>query len=124
MQTYNNSTDSAKMKITETITERKQVEKEISIPYYFRDKDKNFCKVVSKQHLLIVDADKNYWGAKTLLVDYNKVRIAEGTEISEDEYNYAFQKALDFVHALNQNDDIPTDEDENVKIDEILYDQR
>lgn len=122
MANLQTTTDSAKMKITETITERKQVEKEISIPYYFKDEYGNLCKLISNDY---------YISAKTGFVQtvevypvkHFKGRIASGTEITEEEFEAAYDSAMSFIQMMKQ-DNLPTEEDENVKIDEILYDQR
>lgn len=120
MANLNQTNGISKMKITEVITERKTVEKEVNIPYYFKDEYSNLCKVISTEHFISARADKDYWAIQTLPVNGFKERIAKGTPITEDDYNNAYEKALNYLQSLNY-DSFENEEDENVKIDEIIY---
>lgn len=123
MQSYTTTPESAKLKITETITERKQVEKDITLPYYFKDSLNRLCKVINEKHYLQVDANSVWPGVVTRIIEYNKDEICKGAPCTEEEYDIAFDKAITNLQMLNQNDDLPTEEDENVQIDRNLYNQ-
>jgi hypothetical protein len=122
MQNYQSTMESPKLSIDEVITEKRRVQKEVPLPYYVKLKNSNaVCKVVSRDHFIKVDPDKNWWGVKVVPVNSYLSEIAEGTPITEDEYNRAFETAKTYVEQLNSDEPQDTTEDENVAIDNQIY---
>lgn len=119
MQNYDQQTEVPKLRIATTITEIKSVDKEITLPYYFQDKDRNICKVVSNDHLISIDTDKDWWGTKVFPVRHYKAEISQGTPISEFEFEAAYQKAMMYVDLICKNQEVSKEVDENVEIDEM-----
>ena len=48
---------------------------------------------------------------------------ARGGEITPEEFYTAFEKAIMYVEYMNQNDDAPVEADDNIQIDQQLYNQ-
>lgn len=115
-------TQSTAMKISTTVTETKSVEKEITLPYYFKI-GHDLSKVISKTHFITIDTDNDWWAIKVRPVNAYKGDIAKGEPITEEEYNQAFEKAKMYVELLNSDEPIDNSQDENVQIDEMLYGQ-
>jgi hypothetical protein len=122
MQNNNTTAEMPKLSIDEVITEKRRIQKEVPLPYYVKLKNSNVvCKVVSRDHFIKVDPDKNWWGVKVAPVNSYLSEIAEGTPITEDEYNQAFETAKTYVEQLNSDEPQDRTEDENVQIDELKY---
>lgn len=115
------TTQTNHLKIATTITETKSVEKEITLPYYFKNAYGNFCKIVTPTHYLTVRSSSHSPLICSNLVEFGKSEIAEGTPCTQEEYDAAFGQAMMYLQALNSDEPIDKSEDENVKIDEMLY---
>lgn len=87
------------IKIKTTVTESRQVEKEISLPFYSK-KDGTFYKVSSENSGVRVTA-RNNLGMMWNLSEYefHSENIFEMTPCTEQEFNEAFEKALDVIKA-------------------------
>jgi hypothetical protein len=118
------TTESPKLKIATTITHTERVDKDIELPYYFKDCLGCSCKIVNDHFLISVDIENNFWAIKTSPVSACGDRIAKGTPISQDEYDAAYSKAMMYVDIINRNEDPSGEHDENVQIDEMIYNQR
>lgn len=116
------TTELPKLTISETITERRTVEKEITLPYFFKDEYGNLCKVVSNDYYISTKPDFVY-SVEVYPVKSFKGRIASGTTITEDEFDAAFDKSMTYIQMMAQNDDAPVEADDNIQIDQQLYNQ-
>lgn len=119
-QNYQTTSETPKLRIATTVTHTENIDKEIELPYYFKDKSNHICKLVSKNHLIVIDTDNDYWSAGVKPVRYNEDRIATGTPISQDEYEAAYSKAMMYVELINRNEEQSREKDENEEIDQIL----
>jgi hypothetical protein len=111
----------AKFSIDTVVTESKPVKKDIPLPYYFKTDGYSpaFCKVISQDHVIRVDNDKNWWSVGVRLVKHYLSEISKGTEITEEDFEVAYDNALTCVQMMHQ-DKVSTEPDPNVEIDEIL----
>jgi hypothetical protein len=108
------------LKIDTAVTETKFIKKDIHIPYYFKKGDNSLCKVISSEHFLIVDNSQGWWSVSCRPNKHYLSDIANGTPITADEYNAAFDNAKMNVELLN-DDSAPSNEpDDNVQIDEMI----
>jgi hypothetical protein len=114
---------STSMRIATTVTETKSVEKEITLPYYFKNKHGQLCKVVTNEFFIAVDADKNWWGAMVRQVVHNKDVIATGEPITADGFEAAYSKAMMYVDLICKNQEPSNEHDENEEIERNQLDR-
>lgn len=127
MQSNNQTTETPKLRIVATVKETTTVsiEKDLSLPYYFKDeKGGEVYKVVSKEFSIRIYDKKGWWRINVLPTDMYENEIASGTPISEFEFDAAYQKAMMYVDLINRNEDPLKEEDENVQIDSIIENRR
>lgn len=108
------------LKISGTYTETKFIDKEIDLPYYFKDRYDYLTKVVSETHGVQVSRTKNYWSACVVPISYMRDKIALGTPITADEFDAAYSQAMMYVDLINRNEDPSNEIDENVQIDQMM----
>jgi hypothetical protein len=108
------------LKIAAIYTETKQVEKEIELPYYFKNENGNFCKIVTPTHFLTVVSSSTGPLVMANMVQYNKDIIAKGTPCDKEDYESVFSQAM--MHLQMLNDDLPVSNevDENIQIDQMI----
>ena len=123
MQSNTTTAESPKLKITATYTETKRVEKEISFPYFFKDEYGNHCKLINEHFYLSTKSDVKF-GLHTIEaypVKHFKDRVVKGTQITEEEFEVAYDKAMMYINLIKENKEPSIEEDENVQIDEMIY---
>lgn len=121
MQSNNTTTETPKLKISETITHTERVEKSVSLPYFFKDVECGYlCKVVSNEHFILVDNSSNWWSARVRPVKSYLIEVAKGLPITEDEFEAAYENALMCVQTLKENAGPSHEHDENEEIDQII----
>lgn len=109
------------LKIATTYTETKSIEKEIELPYYFRQEHGGFIyKVVSEKYAIQVCTWNEHLGTCLCPASLFKERLAKGTPITEFEFDAAYQKATMYVDLIYKNQEPSNEKDENEEIDEIL----
>jgi hypothetical protein len=101
MQNYVTATESAKssMKIITTITEKKFIEKEIELPYFCKYTD-YYYKVATEKEVVVADYSTGYSSVKRMGFWLAEENIIKAEPITEQEFNQAFETALNNVKAL------------------------
>jgi hypothetical protein len=120
MQNYQSTMESPKLSIDEVITVRQRIQKDVPIPYYYKSESGNYCKVVTKEILVSVDNDSNWWGIKSMPVKHYADQIGKGTEITAEEFEIAYDNALTCVQMLVSDSQPSNERDVNEEIDEII----
>jgi hypothetical protein len=120
-QSNNTTAEMPKLKVVTTVTTTEQKELELSIPYYFKDKYDNLCKVVDQDYFLSAKCGGNmsFWTVEAYSVKSWKERIATGTPITEGEFETAYDKALMFIQMIKQDSQPSNERDVNEEIDEM-----
>lgn len=119
MQNYTSQTENPKLKIETMVQVWDTVKLDVDLPYYFKI-DSYLYKVVTTEHLIRVDADKNWWGAKVYPTKHYHSEINKGTPITADEFDAAYSQAMMYVDLINRNEEPSKEVDDNVQIDELL----
>jgi hypothetical protein len=109
------------IQIRTTVTETTKVEKDVTIPYYFKDEYRQLCKIISTTHFIAAKFEQDYWSIQVYPVKGWEARIGKGEEITEDQYNEAFENAKMYIEQLNSDEPQDMTEDENVQIDNQIY---
>jgi hypothetical protein len=119
MQKYSNTTESPKLSIA-TKTEV-DVYLEVDLPYYCRTSDTYF-KVISLEKALRV-TNNNCFSIIITNPTYSHIQreIASGIAITESEFDKAALAVITDVEEIAESKRYT---DENVQIDEMIYDQR
>jgi hypothetical protein len=120
MQNYQSTMESPKLSIDTIVTETKFVQKEVSIPYYFKNGYGNLCKIVSPNYFLVVFPSSTGPFVCAYTVENNVNEIAKGTACTEIEFESAFSQAMMHLQLLNDNSPESIEADPNVQIDEML----
>lgn len=121
MQSNNQIAETPKLRILATVTEKKVIDKEISLPYYFKGKYGSLIKIINSTHSIEVSDKKDWWSASVVSTAYCKDRLAESdVVITADEFDAAYSKAMMYVDLINRNEDPSKEVDENIQIDEML----
>jgi hypothetical protein len=113
--------ESPKLSIDTIVTETKFVQKEVSIPYYFKNSYGNLCKIVSPNYFLVVFPSSTGPFVCAYTVENNVNEIAKGTACTEIEFESAFSQAMMHLQLLNSDEPQDMTEDENVAIDNQIY---
>lgn len=109
------------IKISTTVTETKSVEKDVELPYYFKENHGGYIyKVVSEKHAIQVCTWNDHLGACLMPNSMYKSKLAAGAPITEDEFDAAFSKAQMYVDLINRNEEPVNEEDPNVTIDRMI----
>jgi hypothetical protein len=119
MQNYQSTMEIPKLTIDTVVTETKRVAKDINLPYFFKDKSGGRCKVVTLDHFISVDNDKNWWAVRTRPVKGYEADIAKGETITEDEFEAAYSNALMCVQLIKESQEPSRERDPNEEIDEM-----
>jgi hypothetical protein len=119
-------TQSTAMKISTTVTETKsvQVEKEITFPYYFKDKTYGLCCVFNSEHIITVSNHADWWKVQALPTKLYKQEIAAGEETTEAEFQTAYDNATQAIASIRFDQEAETGVDENEECDRLMEDQR
>jgi hypothetical protein len=120
MQNYQSTMESPKLSIDTIVTETKFVQKEVSIPYYFKNSYGNLCKIVSPNYFLVVFPSSTGPFVCAYTVENNVNEIAKGTACTEIEFESAFSQAMMHLQLLNDDSQPSNERDVNEEIDEIL----
>lgn len=103
------------VKINATIVESRRVEKEITVPYYFRDEYGSACNLCCKTHYIGVRTGF-YYQIEAMPADKFIERIAKGTPITKDEFESELQRAKDYIEAMLIDPSNEPDENEAVEM--------
>lgn len=97
----NQTIETQKLIIKETITKTvsENIDKEITLPYFFREKKDSgyFFAIVDSETMIRVDLDSRFEGIILRPVSCNKEAVAKGVEISMQEFDEAYDQALSIV---------------------------
>lgn len=121
MSKVTTAAETAKMKISTTYTETKSFEKEIAIPYFFKDEYGYLYKIVSEDYAVSVRDYKDYWTSSIVPASYFKQKIGKGEDITEVEFEAAYSQAMMYIDLIYRNEQPSNEVDENVQIDQMIY---
>lgn len=112
------------MKLQQVIKKEEYVEKEIPLPYFCKLGDGSYFKVITEERIVIVKLN-TLWAQIQLyeLIAGHGGDIAKGQEITEQEFNEAYHKALFEIGKYVPLPDISKSlvyfEDENINTESV-----
>lgn len=93
MTNLTTTTETQKLKISATVTEKKSVEREINLPYFCKLSD-TFYKVANENSVLKVDPSDSYTCVIKLGLWLIKDDILKAEQTTEENFNEAYETAF------------------------------